>query len=229
MGTKFLGVEFTDHSPLVTEAAVASLERQIGIPLPDDYKRFLLEVNGGTPDPACYQDADVAEELDDDSAFEYLAKRRQGDPQLLEVARYAVYPSVIERFVGLEPGTLRNDLQSWVDNSRLSRENDVSSFLLIALDTVGTGVFLSLSDENYGRIYDFRGDWSDYAVDDDDDFIELDPLDEMESLILAGSFSEFIQGLRPSVARFRQGFEPTAAHWAILRLQGYLTPEEVEE
>lgn len=37
------------RGPRVGEAEVAAFEQRFGIPLPDDYRRFLLEVNGGYP------------------------------------------------------------------------------------------------------------------------------------------------------------------------------------
>jgi hypothetical protein len=43
-----------ERGPVVTEADVAALEQRLGKSLPDDYRRFLLEVNGGRPaDEAC--------------------------------------------------------------------------------------------------------------------------------------------------------------------------------
>jgi hypothetical protein len=38
------------RGPAVDEAAVAAFEQRIGHRLPDDYRRFMLEVNGGRPD-----------------------------------------------------------------------------------------------------------------------------------------------------------------------------------
>jgi SMI1 / KNR4 family (SUKH-1) len=35
----------------VSESEIAALEARIGIALPEDYRRFLLEVNGGRPTP----------------------------------------------------------------------------------------------------------------------------------------------------------------------------------
>jgi cell wall assembly regulator SMI1 len=40
------------QGPRVREADVADFENRLGIVLPDDYRRFLLEVNGGDPDEA---------------------------------------------------------------------------------------------------------------------------------------------------------------------------------
>ena len=37
------------RGPQVEEADVAAFEQRIGLTLPDDYRRFLLEVNGGDP------------------------------------------------------------------------------------------------------------------------------------------------------------------------------------
>jgi SMI1 / KNR4 family (SUKH-1) len=40
-------VRLSNSGPPVTEADVAAFERRVGITLPADYRRFLLEVNGG--------------------------------------------------------------------------------------------------------------------------------------------------------------------------------------
>lgn len=44
-------VIINDNGPRLTESQVAVLESLIGLPLPDDYRRFLLENNGGSPTP----------------------------------------------------------------------------------------------------------------------------------------------------------------------------------
>lgn len=41
------------YGPL-TEAALEDFERELGAPLPTDYRAFLLQHNGGTPQPACF-------------------------------------------------------------------------------------------------------------------------------------------------------------------------------
>jgi SMI1 / KNR4 family (SUKH-1) len=44
-----------DVRPSVDEPAVAAFEQRLGYRLPDDYRRFLLETNGGRPDDSCCQ------------------------------------------------------------------------------------------------------------------------------------------------------------------------------
>ena len=41
------------RGPIVDESQVAAFEESIGHHLPDDYRRFLLEVNGGRPSDSC--------------------------------------------------------------------------------------------------------------------------------------------------------------------------------
>lgn len=38
------------RGPIIDESSIALFEHRLGHRLPDDYRRFLLEVNGGTPD-----------------------------------------------------------------------------------------------------------------------------------------------------------------------------------
>ncbi|MCE7989946.1 MAG: SMI1/KNR4 family protein [Caldilinea sp. CFX5] len=44
-------LEITGTMPLLTEDAIAAVERQIGVSLPIAYRSFLLRYNGGRPEP----------------------------------------------------------------------------------------------------------------------------------------------------------------------------------
>jgi len=46
--------EFTDSGGAISEAAVADAERKLHVTFPDDYRSFLVRVNGGRPDPASF-------------------------------------------------------------------------------------------------------------------------------------------------------------------------------
>lgn len=48
------GVELTLDTQPATEEAVVALEKLIGSRLPEDYRRFMLRYNGGTPEPATF-------------------------------------------------------------------------------------------------------------------------------------------------------------------------------
>ena len=46
-------VSFSEGAPATNELDAAWLERAVSVRFPDDYRAFLLTVNGGRPDPAC--------------------------------------------------------------------------------------------------------------------------------------------------------------------------------
>jgi hypothetical protein len=46
-------VRFSESAPATNEPAVARLERALAVSFPEDYRAFLLTVNGGRPDPGC--------------------------------------------------------------------------------------------------------------------------------------------------------------------------------
>jgi uncharacterized protein (TIGR02996 family) len=49
-------VRFTDRGPELTAADLGRLEGRLGARLPPDLRAFLLDYNGGTPDPPCLPD-----------------------------------------------------------------------------------------------------------------------------------------------------------------------------
>jgi hypothetical protein len=52
---------FELNLPLVGEAGVSALEKQLGLVLPADYRSFLLTTNGGRPDPYIFDGGDAGE------------------------------------------------------------------------------------------------------------------------------------------------------------------------
>lgn len=50
----------TEAGPRVTELDVKRIERELGLQFPTDYRRFLVEFNGGRPEPAGFEISDDA-------------------------------------------------------------------------------------------------------------------------------------------------------------------------
>lgn len=51
MPRHYQGVDFTGSLRRVTAAAIRKVEKELGVAFPDDYRAFLLAVNGGVPTP----------------------------------------------------------------------------------------------------------------------------------------------------------------------------------
>jgi len=56
-----------DAGPALSVAAIEALEQRLGASLPEDYRQFLLECNGGTPMRAAFRPR--ADDGDDDEEF----------------------------------------------------------------------------------------------------------------------------------------------------------------
>lgn len=52
VGLDVQAVSFSERAPETNELAVARLERELSVRFPDDYRSFLLTVNGGRPSPS---------------------------------------------------------------------------------------------------------------------------------------------------------------------------------
>ena len=71
-------VSFSEGAPATNELAVARFERALSVSFPEDYRAFLLTVNGGRPDPACVRfefagDTDVSGRMNSRDDLESLA------------------------------------------------------------------------------------------------------------------------------------------------------------
>lgn len=133
--------------PPTTKAAVAELEHKLKVPLPADYRAFLLEFNGGMPTP---------------NAF--VINDRQGE-------------STLGVFFGLVEG----DVYDLWSNALAAFEDMDRTMLAIGTDPGGNHIFLSLGEENRGRVF-FRDHERDTAHG---------------VFPIAASFTEFLAHLHP--------------------------------
>jgi hypothetical protein len=78
----YQGVTFTRALRPTTAAAVRAVEEELGVAFPDDYRAFLLAVNGGVPKPHEFEMAKPGrpgERIGIDFLYGVAAKRREGD------------------------------------------------------------------------------------------------------------------------------------------------------
>ena len=94
----------SERGPQVTEAQIEAFEKSFGHPLPDDYRQFLLDVNGGQPDNAhCEFDQGVVNRLfhlddTDDESSDLATRANRSRP---------VLPSPDLLFIGHDDGSAR--------------------------------------------------------------------------------------------------------------------------
>jgi hypothetical protein len=82
MPRHYQGVSFTKSLRPVTAVAVGKAEGELGVAFPEDYRAFLLAVNGGVPTPhefAMAKPGRPGERIGVDLFFGVAAKRRTND------------------------------------------------------------------------------------------------------------------------------------------------------
>lgn len=215
MEKSFGNILFHDVRPPVTETQIREFERSHSIELPEDYVEFLCKVNGGSPVPSAYREAC----LEDLEELDLLPESAIPDRIQSDLLRYSATPSRIDCFLGLNPAST-NDLEALSSGAKYTTRSDASSLLLIAFDKVGTPIYMSVSNAKKGWIYDFDEDLEFDAEYSD----EPTPLSEMDHLLLAKSFREFIHSLFPARVLFAKNFQPTPQHLAAIQLAGYEDP-----
>jgi len=203
MDNKYCDVLFHDTNPPITSSDILDFEQSFSISLSEDYLEFLLKVNGGSPVPSAYKEPDLEDFVIPDQIQSDLLK-------------YTISPSRIDHFLGLNPSSTGN-LEALSIGTKYTTRDDATSLLLIAFDKVGTPIYMSLSNEKKGWIYDYEED-IEFGTDVPD---EVTPLSEMDHLLLAKSFHEFIESLFPARVSFAKNFQPTKEHFYAIRLGGY--------
>jgi hypothetical protein len=120
-----MNFKLTDKGPRLDEKRVAAFEARRGVPLPAEYRRFLLRTNGGTPDP--------------EVGFAFTEGGRPSD-------------SVLNQFYILKANAddpnLDEAIETFVDAGRMP-----SHLLPFADDQFGNQLCLSLGASDYGAVY----------------------------------------------------------------------------
>ncbi|QDT29397.1 SMI1 / KNR4 family protein [Gimesia panareensis] len=215
MDKNFCHVLFRDVNPSVSTSDILNYEQSFSISLPKDYFDFLLKINGGSPIPSAYKEPDL-EDFEGEELPPGIVIPDQIQSDLL---KYTISPSRIDHFLGLNPASTEN-LEALTIGTKYTTKDDASSLLLIAFDKVGTPIYLSLSDEKKGWIYDFEED-IDFGLYDPG---EATPLSELDHLVLAKSFREFVESLFPARVHFAKNFQPTEKHLDAIRQSGTEDP-----
>jgi hypothetical protein len=126
MSRQYQGVQFADSFSRVTPAAIRKLERQLDTELPDDYRAFLQEVNGGIPTPL---------------EFEMAEPARPGER------------ICIDFFYGIGRTRDRNDL-AYQQLEIIERTDELpDGFVTIGIDPGAAPYFISTEGETAGVIY----------------------------------------------------------------------------
>ena len=117
-----------DPYPAITRLELEQFEQKLGYTLPQSYKNFLLENNGGIPEPEFFWSESRQKELE----FSY--------------------------FLGLDPTQTNADTEGFYDLNCAYKDlffyNMQQGFLLpIAPDGEGNDYCLSLREQDYGKIY----------------------------------------------------------------------------
>lgn len=121
----------------VSEQDVIEIENELGIKFPEDYKDFIIQMNGGIPqEDMLYDFYDEVSELEN--------------------------TSIIRRFFSLyvDNLVLKNNLK--VIYNTMKNEGIISVDMLpIADDPAGNIISISLNDEDYGSIYYLNHEFED--------------------------------------------------------------------
>jgi uncharacterized protein (TIGR02996 family) len=134
-------VRFTDRGPELVAEDLGRLEQRLGARLPPDFRAFLLDCNGGTPDPPCLPDP----------------RRGPLGPLCLMLGQfYAVHEGAEERGLEHELQFMHTIHEHYPDATPFP-----AAGMLPVADTLhDLGCLLvGVAPANFGRVFHFR-DWA---------------------------------------------------------------------
>ena len=149
-------IEIIDSAKKIDSMDIVRVENLFGFDLPEDYKSFLLKFNGGRPKP---------------STFDFI-----GVDNLKNSTDIRIFFSI--RDTEKKADDLENNIAFYWDNERLAK-----SVIPIAADFGGNLISMSISGDNYGKIFFWDHEFE-LELDDDENLAKL-----------ADSFTDFIDTL----------------------------------
>ena len=115
----------------LTEETIQEFEREIKIKLPQDYKDFLINSNGGTPDGTWVFDFfDIGNSCENSTAIDFFEKIYTGDSNTIE------NDNIKARYKAL------------VDTEQIP-----INLLPIADDTYGNIIFICIAGTDFGKVF----------------------------------------------------------------------------
>jgi hypothetical protein len=209
---EYRGIRFTDTGPLLQLRHIEALETLYDIHLPDAYRAFLLEVNGGCPRPSGYK---LLSEPEPAMAIGSVDPAINADYPafLMEFLKNSYVPQRIERFLGIRTeGATSLDQQ--LSFQKVTSRPDQGSLMTIAFDTSNRRFYMSLCPEFYEHIY---------VVTELDGLLDeaWAPLSELNDHLVARSFDELLRRIFPARVLLREGYTPTEELCAIFRVDDY--------
>jgi len=137
------GVSFTIFNPPTDHARVVALEARLGTSLPEEYRQFLLEFNGGRPSPACFRLASRTGPYSDSVVDWFLSVHDADESNIGTVLSWlegrrprALLPIAIDPggnyvMLGID-GDVRGKVYFWDHDREPQNEQDWSNIDLIA-------------------------------------------------------------------------------------------------
>ena len=210
-------MQFSMCGQKISEEELRELLKGCALDIPEDYKEFLMEFNGGKPCPSGIKfvsddglnDSNGNETLIANIEAEILSTNDKQRRQTLEEDREFVRNTFIPRRVSMLFGAYSSPLGLRQHLFAASRPGTVwvEKLLPIGEEDSGGLIFLSLAHD-FGSVYAIMPEYDDVAED-------------CAQFRIAESFTAFLNGLVPARVTFSPGFIPTERHVQIFRLDDY--------
>lgn len=212
------GVNFIDCKALPVERDVEGWIERCELFLPEDYKRFLLRVNGGRTRPSSYRyprwTSNTTWGTPQMVETQWMIPKPTRDQlnlleALAEVKAYTRTPPKVRTFCYFARGDY--SIEALLSDRKVTRSPDSSSLLPIACNDSNQPIWMSLSERYFGAVFHF-----DAGLDPNKNKERHAGLDDFMDLKIANSFSEFVRGLYKGVTMMKPGFSPSVHHLRVM-------------
>lgn len=211
----FEGVTFTNCGDAdVTEAVLEMYEKEKRTKLPDDFRQFLIQVNGGKPDPCgCKRISSPEPRPGNNFNANGLNRMLQFYPDHLkkdakEFWKRAYMPTRIDKFYPLYSPIKTRITLDWLDYPFFPNHPDTRSLINIAtVNGLGDDhLYISTSDEFFGHIYIGKHYFGCETKNEEDSTGK--PLKKLANDLVATSFTDLLRSLFSGDLILDDGYAP---------------------